>query len=385
MEDRLKILVVDDEEFNVDYLIQELEDFGVDTISANNGEEALSKINEHLPDLVLLDIMMPKKDGFEVLSELKASKVHRDIPVIVISAHSDMENVLKGIELGAEDYLPKPFDPLLLKARVNASLEKKRFRNLEKKYIESIERELHIGRDIQAGFLPDALPPIKGWEIEAYFQAAKEVSGDFYDVFELLDGKIGLAIGDVTDKGVGSALYMALYRSLLRATMLQELGSSEINVHGRLKHAVEHTNAYICNNHPAPRFLTLFFAILDPNTGVLQYINAGHDHPFLLDPNGKLREIRPTGPMIGVMAESEFEVASLEFEQKMELFVYTDGATDILNGDGEVYGKQRLMKFLTSSLRPAKILISNLVMEFDAYKGEIDQYDDIALLAIQRK
>ena len=157
MEEKLTILVVDDEPFNVDYLIQELEDFGVNTITASDGLEALDQIKKHSPDLVLLDIMMPKMDGFGVLAKLKADEDQRNIPVIIISAHSEMENVLKGIEMGAEDYLPKPFDPLLLHARVNASLEKKRFRNLEKKYLESLERELHIGRDIQAGFLPEQI------------------------------------------------------------------------------------------------------------------------------------------------------------------------------------------------------------------------------------
>ena len=137
---QLTVLVVDDEAFNVDYLLQELEDFGVKTIAAANGVEALAQVEEHSPDLVLLDIMMPRMDGFEVLAKMKSDAATRDIPIVIISAHSDMPHILKGIEMGAEDYLPKPFDPLLLKARVNASLEKKRFRNLEKAYLKVLER-----------------------------------------------------------------------------------------------------------------------------------------------------------------------------------------------------------------------------------------------------
>jgi serine phosphatase RsbU (regulator of sigma subunit) len=382
MEEQLSILVVDDEPFNVDYLVQEIEDLGVKTITAGDGLEALKQVQKHSPDLVLLDIMMPKMDGFEVLSEIKANENQRDIPVIIISAHSDMDKVLKGIEMGAEDYLPKPFDPLLLKARVNASLEKKRFRNLEKTYLESIERELHIGRDIQAGFLPEKIPAIKGWNIETYFKAAKEVSGDFYDVFELPDGHIVIGIGDVTDKGVGSALYMALYRSLLRASMLEEDASSTVE---RLKNAVERTNTYICNNHIEPRFLTLFYGVLEPKSGSLDYISAGHDHPFLIDLDGKITEIKPTGPLIGMLAKSKFEVAKIEFANNMLLFVYTDGATDVINGEEKTFGKSRLKKFVTDFSQSKKKLVGELVEELSNYSGISTQYDDITLLSIERR
>jgi two-component system cell cycle response regulator len=137
---RAKILIVDDEPFNVDYLEQELEDLAYDTVSASNGQEALDQVTAAAPDMVLLDIMMPVMDGFEVLSRLKADKTWRDIPVVIISALSDMGSVVKGIEMGAEDYLPKPFDPVLLQARINAGLEKKRLRDQEVEYLQQVER-----------------------------------------------------------------------------------------------------------------------------------------------------------------------------------------------------------------------------------------------------
>ena len=117
------ILIVDDEPFNVDYLEQELEDLQYDTISAGNGQEALQQVAAHEPDMILLDIMMPLMDGFGVLERLKGNKQWRDIPVVVISAMSDMNSIVRGIELGAEDYLPKPFDPILLEARLTAGLD----------------------------------------------------------------------------------------------------------------------------------------------------------------------------------------------------------------------------------------------------------------------
>ncbi|MCK4693194.1 MAG: response regulator, partial [Anaerolineales bacterium] len=279
MEKRPKILIVDDEPFNIDYLEQELEDLDYETISAGNGQEALELVEAESPDMILLDIMMPVMDGFEVLSRLKAEKSWRDIPVVVISAMSDMHSVVKAIELGAEDYLPKPFDPTLLQARLNAGLEKKRLRDLEQLYLRGLERELEIGREIQAGFLPDEIPEINGWEIRPYFRAAREVAGDFYDVFHLPEGKIGLMLGDVCDKGVGSALYMALFRSLLRATsnMNAFAGGLDINNSGYesvnlIKYAITLTNNYICSVHQSAMFATLFFGVLDPLSGDLLYI-----------------------------------------------------------------------------------------------------------------
>jgi class 3 adenylate cyclase len=137
MNQRPKILIVDDEPFNVDYLEQELDDMGYDTVSAVNGQDALNVLNAEQPDLILLDIMMPIMDGFAVLAHLKADTALRNIPVIVISANNDLQSVVKGIKLGAEDYLPKPFEPVLLHARISSSLEKKKLRDEHRRLIQA--------------------------------------------------------------------------------------------------------------------------------------------------------------------------------------------------------------------------------------------------------
>ena len=179
-----KILIVDDEPFNVDYLEQELEDMNFDTISANNGLETLEQVRAAPPDLILLDIMMPLMDGFEVLSKLKSARGTRDIPVIVISAMSDMDSVVRGIELGAEDYLPKPFDPILLHARLNASLEKKRLRESEKKYLEAIEDERNRSESLLLNILPSTIAEqlkTNPNTIADYFEEATIVFADLVD------------------------------------------------------------------------------------------------------------------------------------------------------------------------------------------------------------
>ncbi|UCC76732.1 MAG: response regulator, partial [Anaerolineales bacterium] len=163
MDERARVLIVDDEPFNIDYLEQELEDLDCETASAGNGREALELVAADAPDLILLDIMMPQMDGFQVLAQLKSDQALRDIPVIVISALDDMGSVVKGIEMGADDYLPKPFDPVLLKARMSACLEKKRLRDREVQYLRRINEELDLAWRVQSGFLPDDVPQLPGW------------------------------------------------------------------------------------------------------------------------------------------------------------------------------------------------------------------------------
>jgi serine phosphatase RsbU (regulator of sigma subunit) len=381
---QLTVLVVDDEAFNVDYLLQELEDFGVKTLSAANGLEALAQVEEHSPDLVLLDIMMPKLDGFGVLAKMKSDAAMRDIPVIIISAHSEMAMILRGIEMGAEDYLPKPFDPLLLKARVNASLEKKRFRNLEKAYLQGLERELEIGRQIQQGFLPREIETPDGWQIATFFRAAREVSGDFYDVFPLAENQLALVIGDVTDKGVGAALYMALFRTLFRS-LLSTNGFTGAGSGNSLSAAAKFINDYICTVHESESFCTAFVAVLDTSSGKLSYVSAGHDHPLLLRTSGALEEVRPTGPAIGAMDDAAFALGELQLNSGDALFCYTDGLLDIRNSAGDSFGGDNLRTLVKGKGKDVNALVTEIVAALDAFSVGAVQYDDITMLGVGRK
>jgi sigma-B regulation protein RsbU (phosphoserine phosphatase) len=384
-----KILIVDDEPFNVDYLEQELEESDSTIISAVNGQEALEIVRSESPDLILLDIMMPVMDGFEVLSRLKADPTTRDIPVIVISANNDLRSVVKGIQLGAEDYLPKPFEPTLLHARINSGLEKKRLRDLEQLYLKGLEREMDIAREIQMSFLPSELPNIDGWKIAAYFKAAREVAGDFYDSFLLPDGNLVCVIGDVCGKGVGAALFMTLFRSLIRATATSDLSCSGKNINSltpaeRLHHVISFTNQYITETHEDAKFATVFIGLFDIKSGILTYINCGNEPPLLLSMGGKVTALPPTGPVVGVMPEAVFSVKEIAMEKNDLLLVYTDGIPDALNKDGISFSNERLMKFLCEKKSSHEALLKNIVGQMDQFIGETDQFDDITIMVIRR-
>ena len=386
MPDKARILIVDDEPFNVDYLEQELEEAEYATASAANGQEALEKVRSEAPDLILLDIMMPVMDGFQVLRRLKADETTRDIPVIVISASNNLESVVRGIQLGAEDYLPKPFEPVLLHARICSSLERKRLRDLEHLYLKGLEREMQIGREIQQGFLPTALPEVDGWEVAAYFQAAREVAGDFYDAFLLPDGSLACVIGDVCGKGVGAALFMTLFRSLIRATFTTDVlgGLALLTPTERLQHAVSFTNLYVAETHEdTPTFATLFLGVFEPRGGKLTYVTAGHERPLWASENRGLTALRTTGPVVGMIPEATFGVEQIVMNDGDLLFMFTDGVPEALNAEGACFGKDRLRAWLVRDLNPQAVL-DRIERDLSRFVGDADQFDDITMMAVRK-
>ncbi len=385
-----KILIVDDEPFNVDYLEQELEGLDCEITSANNGQEALEKVRAAAPDLVLLDIMMPVMDGYAVLSQLKAEVSTRDIPVVIISASNDLKSVVKGIQMGAEDYLPKPFEPTLLHARVSSSLEKKRLHDLRTLYLKGLEREMEIAREIQMSFLPTQLPTLEGWEIAAYFKAAREVAGDYYDALLLPDDRLVFNVGDVCGKGIGAALFMTLYRSLIRAAATTDnfapLGDAQLDPNAeRLKQAVTCANNYVMDTHEEAKFSTLFIGLIELKTGRLTYINCGNEPPLLIRKDGSLIELKPTGPAIGIFKDVIFTSGEIFLENEDMLLAFSDGITDTMNNENNTFGGQRLEELVRGFPGACSDLLSLLVDQAHQFAGGVEQFDDITLMAVKRK
>jgi serine phosphatase RsbU (regulator of sigma subunit) len=294
--------------------------------------------------------------------------------------------------MGADDFLPKPFDPIILQARLNAGLEKKRLRDLEHLYLRNLERELEIGREIQAGFLPGEIPQPRGWEIVTYFRAAREVAGDYYDVFQQSDKKFGLMLGDVCNKGVGAAMYMALYRSLLRATLnlsaytdYPQAADSPDDYVRALVQAVRFTNNYILNVHRTPLFTTLFYGMLDVSSGSLIYVNAGHEPPLVLRQGEIASELMPTAAAVGLFLDKDITSGGITLLPDDLLLLYTDGIKDVQNAEGEIFGKERFFALLANPGEGASVLIRHIISSVDAFLGNAAQFDDIAMVAVQRK
>jgi serine phosphatase RsbU (regulator of sigma subunit) len=323
------------------------------------------------------------------------------IPIIMISAVDEPESIARCIRLGAVDYLPKPFDPTILQARLSASLARKRLHDREQIYARSLQRELEIGREIQAHFLPESLPEPQGYELAARLRPARMVSGDFYDAFTLSGGESVVVVGDACDKGVGAALFMALFRSLLRALAEQSEGvrwndrgrvrerrrdatSRDDAIRGNLLRTVTLANDYIAGTHSRSNmFATVFFGILEPATGALYYVNAGHEPPAILTPGGLVR-LPPTGPALGLLPQLEFRIGEAILGPGEVLFIWTDGVTEARDAAGALFGEERLADLLAQSPGSAEELIERVLGEVQRFAAGAEQADDITLAAVRR-
>ena len=379
-----RILVVDDNEANRDLLIRRLQRQGHHTATAENGRIALDMLAHGSFDLILLDIMMPEMNGFEVLEHLKADDALRHVPVIMISALDDAESVSKGIALGADDHLPKPFDRQILNARVTASLAKKRLHDREQLYARSLEREMDIAREIQAGFLPRRLPVRDGWDLAAWFEPARRVAGDFYDAFEIAGGRLAVVLADVCDKGVGAALFMALFRSLVRA-LGERLLTPDGDPGSEACRLIGDVNNYIARTHErANMFATMFFGSLDLASGELVYVNAGHEPPLITGPQGVRARLAPTGPAVGMLADMDFQAAKVVLGNGEALVAFTDGVTDSHNADGALFGDARLRELVTAPAVSAQAMVQRIQFAVQAHAGDVPAFDDVTLLVVQR-
>jgi phosphoserine phosphatase RsbU/P len=380
-----RILVVDDLEVNRDLLSRRLVRLGHHVESANDGQQALDRARAEAWDLILLDVMMPVLDGIGALTALKADSATAHIPVIMISANTELESVVRCIELGADDYLPKPFDPVLLRARVGASLEKKRLRDREQAYSRRMQRDLEVGARIQRDFLPDALPVLAGYEFAARFEPAREVGGDFYDAFPIPGGSVALVLGDVCDKGVGAALFMALFRTLVRAGLLGSANGAGAEQH--VLDVVTRTNDYIADTHGRTNmFATLFIGILDPASGRVAYVNGGHEPPRVVRNQGGIRLALPlTGPAVGMLSGIPFATGSVQLEQGETLFVLTDGVTESRSPDGGFLGDLTVDAMLADAFLTADLMLERVNAAVLLHAAGEAAADDVTMLAVRRQ
>ena len=240
---------------------------------------------------------------------------------------------------------------------------------------ERIESELRVARTIQQTLLPKAVPALDGWEIAAYWQPARAVGGDFYDFLQFPDGRLGLVIADVTDKGVPAALVMATTRTLLRAAAERLISPSEV---------LERANEVLCPDIPPKMFVTCLYAVLDPATGRLQYANAGHDMPYLRRRSG-VEELRARGMPLGLLPGMQYEEKEVMLAPGDTVLFYSDGLVEAHNSERAMFSFQRLSG-LVNDHPGGGDLIRHLLAELDSFTGPgWEQEDDVTMLTLQRK
>lgn len=381
------LLVVDDNDDNRYTLTRRLAREGYENVTAVvNGREALEKLQSSPCDLVLLDVMMPDMNGYEVLERMKANPALRDIPVIMISALTEMDSVVRCIELGAEDYLPKPFNPTLLRARVGASLEKKRLRDEVKASLARLEQEMDAARKLQLGMLPRVFPACtkeQPVEVHAFMEPAREVGGDLYDFFYASPHLFCFLVADVSGKGAAAAMFMARTRSLVRmaVALWQKTGDGEITP-GVIAEAV---NRELCQNNDDRMFVTLFLGLLDTQTGTLTYTNAGHPVPHILRASGEIEQVHASPDMpLGVRGKTRYRTGIAMLKPGDATFVATDGIIEAMNAEGGLYTLDRLNTDLRAAVNASAVDLVRIVTDnVHAFTGSAPKADDVTALALR--
>lgn len=374
------ILVVDDSKPNIKILADLLSD-QAHVLFATNGLAALEKAQHANLDLILLDVVMPGMDGYEVCKVLKQNPKTAQIPVVFITGLSDENDEEKGLDLGAIDYITKPFSAAIVRARVrNHLLARKHQRDLEiatEELRAAHEREMRIAHDIQMAMLPKGGgggDRFERCEIAAVLEPARSVGGDLYDYFLSSPGRLCFAVGDVSGKGVPAALLMVRTKTLLRSVAAEALGPDRI---------LETINRELCRDNDACMFVTLLVGIVDVETGELALANAGHNFPILRGEGGASSFLEfEHGPALGFDETATFPEWRSNLSLGDRLVLFTDGVTEEFDESDEIFSDERLLGLLPQAGSSASELTQYVLRATHDFAGGRGQSDDITVVAL---
>jgi phosphoserine phosphatase RsbU/P len=370
-----RVLLVDDAKANLDILVEGLKSDHKLSL-ALNGEMALQIAARTPPDLVLLDIMMPGLDGYEVCRRLRQMPETAEVPIMFLSSLDEVQNKTRGFEMGANDYLTKPFEMLEVKARVRSLLKAKAYSDAVK---EQIAGELRVAREIQMGMLPhDFAPMERDYHLSfgALLEPAREVGGDLYGVCAAGPDRLVVFLGDVSGKGIPASMFM------VRAISLARLLSREIAEPERI---LARLNDELSADNPSGMFVTFLCAVFEPESKRLTLANAGHCRPVLLSSGEPPRwAVRNLGTALGFEPGLAFERTELTLRSGDTLILYSDGVSEAFNPEEECYGNERLLADVGSfSGQSAAAITTHLLQKVRAFAGTAPQSDDIAILALK--
>jgi len=370
-----RILIVDDAKANVDILVEGLKSDHKLSL-ALNGETALQIAARTTPDLVLLDIVMPGLDGYEVCRRLREMPETAEVPIMFLSSLEEVQDKTRGFEAGANDYLTKPFEMLEVKARVRSLLKAKAYNDAVK---EQIASELRVAREIQMGMLPHDFANVENAyhvSFGAVLEPAREVGGDLYGVCAAGPDRLMIFLGDVSGKGIPASMFM------VRAVSLARLLAREIAEPERI---LARLNDELAADNPSCMFVTFICVMFEPASRRLTLANGGHCYPVLLPANGPPRWLlRKLGTALGFETGLEFEQMELTLSPGDTVLFYTDGVTEAFNREDELYGNDRLLNDAGSLAgKTAEATSEGLLAKVRAFAEGAPQSDDIAILTFK--
>ncbi|MDQ1334314.1 MAG: phosphoserine phosphatase RsbU/P [Thermodesulfobacteriota bacterium] len=389
-----KICIVDDNLVNRKLLAGILKREGYEFLEAEDGEAAVDLILKELPDLVLLDVMMPKKDGYQVCEELKRDQRSAHIPIIFLSAKTQVEDKIKGLDLGGADYVTKPFDRGEVLARVRTQLNIAR---LTKEVLEANEElmrkqrrlneDLEAAAGIQQSLLPQEPPDMEDVAVAWRFMPCESIGGDIFNVVRLDERHWGIYMLDVSGHGVPSALVTVSVSQMLlphRGLLLKKAMTPP--PYYKIRSPAEVLNL-LDWEYPIERFnkyFTITYLILDVKEGLIRYSNAAHPPPILVRRDGTLELLEKGGTIIGMGGMLPFEEGEKRVEPGDKLVVYTDGIVEYEDRQGRFYGEERFHGVLKGlRKRPISELIDGVIDALMDYGDHNPPRDDVTLLGFE--
>ena len=380
-----KILVVDDEPDLEPLVLQRMRRHirrgRYEFVFAHNGIEALEELEaDPSIDMVVSDINMPRMDGLTLLEQIP--NVSPDIRAIIVSAYGDMENIRTAMNRGAFDFVTKPVDFDDLQFTIDRTLEHiEQWREAlsTRDKLVALQNELDVASKMQQSILPTVFPSSESYATYGTMHPAKDVGGDFFDIIRLENDRIGLAIADVSDKGVPAALFMMSSRTLLKGSAIGTTGGPGA--------VLTEVNNLLNEDETTGMFVTMLYAVYDPATGELTYASGGHDPPLVVRADGS-SELKPLtgGIALGVLGGFEYRQETFQLEPGDTVCFYTDGVTEATNQQGQLMGIEAVQELFgaapPSDAEQSCLAMLNSVLE---YTGEAPQHDDITCLTLHRE
>lgn len=381
-----KILVVDDEPRNIRVLQILLEAKGYTVITATHGQEALDHVKAGPPDLILLDIMMPRMNGFEVCQRIRADEDAQFVPIVMVTALTEAHDRIKAIEVGADDFISKPFDSYEIIARARSLLRVKQYHDALKQANQKLaehnarlDMELQMAQEVQASLMPQRITNMAGFQIVSHYSPEIAVGGDFFDLWEVGPGKLGVLISDVMGHGVPAAFVTVFIKTIVEEMREQTDDPGQILevLNSRFDKSISLELAI---------FATAFCAVIDQSDQTIRWANAGHPFPFLIRrEKGACEAIENAsiGEGLGILSDSIYHTFHVPFNPSDGLFLYTDGAHELQNAQGEEFSPERLQDVLVEqNSNPATVLVDSVVKAIDQFSAGIPREDDITIVAI---
>jgi phosphoserine phosphatase RsbU/P len=373
------LLVVDDSPVNIQVLVRTLDGTGHRILVATNGRSALEIAERTHPDLMLLDVMMPEMDGFQVCHAIKSNPATRDIVIIFLSALGEVEDKVAGLQLGAVDYITKPIQAEEVLARVSNHLGLQRLERELRRSRDELDQELASAAEMQRLILPHPLPKIDGLSFAAYYETSRHVGGDYYDIVPLSDHQCGILIADVSGHGAPSAIIMAMIRAVFHSFPGRPVNPPSV---------LQFINQHFRFLWGSSMLATALYAVLDARELRLQLACAGHLAPLLLHGDDvRPLECQGTIPLL-LMDVPSIPSGDHTLEPGDRLLFYTDGVTEREDFGGNMYEVDRLMNaFRFAGTLEPQSLLQSLTADIARFAGGREPTDDqtLLLLSVDRR